>query len=68
MITMGEFKQLVDLIVQLHILIKNGGLDSDEADGIRDQMDGPWENLSQEDQQWITNLSANLYKLYEKPT
>jgi hypothetical protein len=62
---MESLKIMVELNVQLHILIKNEMGESDEADIVRDKMDLYWDDLSEDDQEWLRKLSASLYVLWE---
>jgi tetratricopeptide (TPR) repeat protein len=48
------------LLVRLHELDRAGSLDSEEADLIRDQMDGPWARLGRFERERLANLSADL--------
>jgi hypothetical protein len=58
-------KRSVDLTVSLHQLIKKGEDESDEGEKIREECDQYWHLLSEEDQEWLRNLSASLYVLAE---
>jgi|688.fasta_scaffold147247_6 hypothetical protein len=58
-------KRSVDLFVRLHKLIKKGKDESDEGEKIREECDQYWNLLSEEDQEWLRSLSANLYALVE---
>ena len=48
------------LLVRLHELDREGALDSEEADRVRDQMDEPWTCLERFDRERLANLSADL--------
>lgn len=54
MMAVDWFSEYLRLLTQLHELIAQGRGDSDEADIIRDQMDGPWYQL---DRRQIESLS-----------
>jgi hypothetical protein len=58
-------KRSVDLTVSLHQLIKKGEDESDEGEKIREGLDQYWHFFSEEDQEWLRNLSASLYVLVE---
>jgi hypothetical protein len=49
------------LLRQLDELDKKGLNDSNEADVLRDKMDEPWWCMSDEDQEAMRKLSADLY-------
>ena len=53
------------LLIELHRLIAEGKGDDEEADAIRDQMDGPWYRLSREEDDRMSGLSADLYMLQD---
>jgi hypothetical protein len=50
----------------LHMLDAFGKLDSDEADLVRDMMDGLWHSLTGAEQARIEKLSERIYKDKEK--
>ncbi|MEX2122063.1 MAG: hypothetical protein WD847_20960 [Pirellulales bacterium] len=54
------------LLVQLHKLLRTGQGDSVQADSVRDQMDGPWRELDEENASRIRGLSADLYSIGEQ--
>jgi tetratricopeptide (TPR) repeat protein len=51
------------LLHELHQLMAQGKGDSPEADLIRDEMDRPWRELSEEEIARLNGLSADLYML-----
>jgi hypothetical protein len=51
------------LLIQLHVLMRDGNSETDEADAIRDQLDAPWKHLSEDETARIRNLSADLASL-----
>lgn len=55
------------LLMKLHRLIAAGEGDSDDADAVRDMMDGPWYQLAPAEQDIAKQLSADLYGLHEEP-
>lgn len=52
-------------LVQLHRLIAEGKCESDEADQIRDEMDGPWKHLNGQERLRLKGLSGDLYMLQD---
>src|SRR4051794_25408915 len=62
-----EYVKYVGLLKQLHRMIATGKGDSDEADALRDEMDGPWSALSADEIARINRLGADLYTLDEIP-
>jgi hypothetical protein len=54
------------LLLRLHDLIAKGQGDNPEADAIRDEMDAPWNALTEAEQQRVGGLSEDLYALAEK--
>ena len=50
-------------LIKLHQLLEEGRCDSDEADGVRDEMDGPWRKLNSQQIARVRGLSADLYTL-----
>jgi tetratricopeptide (TPR) repeat protein len=48
------------LLVRLHELDRLGGLESEEAEFVRDQMDEPWARLGRFERERLANLSADL--------
>ena len=60
---MNNLKLAVDAYVRLHTLICENKGESEESDKIRDEMDVYYESLSEDDQEWLGKLSANLYVL-----
>ncbi|MFN0054450.1 MAG: hypothetical protein ACKV0T_19920 [Planctomycetales bacterium] len=53
---------------RLHALIAHGQGDSQEADALRDEMDGPWYRLSEAEQLRARGLSGDLYSLSDEET
>jgi hypothetical protein len=51
------------LLRELHTLIAAGNGDSEAADALRDQMDAPWEGLTEREQDRLGGLSEDLYAL-----
>jgi hypothetical protein len=58
-------KAYARLLVQLHGLLAEGKGDTDEADAIRDQMDGPGYALTADEDARLGGLSEDLYALAE---
>ena len=48
------------LLIELDQLIAGGKGDDEEAEAVRDQMDGPWYRLSSEETDHIRSLPTNL--------
>lgn len=48
------------LLGKLHELITQGEGDSAEADAIRDEMDGPWYALTEQERERLNGLSEDL--------
>lgn len=73
---MNTFEKALRLMLDLHALIRDGKIESEEADKIRDQMAGPWgwhggshENDLTFDQRKLLNLiSVALNKVDNDPT
>ena len=59
------FSQSVGLLRELHLLTVEGKDETDEADRIRDAMDGPWGQLNSEERARLRGLSADLYSIGE---
>lgn len=55
--------EYVRLLLELHQLIANDRGDSEAADRVRDQMDGPWRKLTPQEIQVLRGLSSDLYSL-----
>ena len=55
-----HYSKSVALLVQLHLLMRDGKSETDEADAIRDQLDTPWKHLTEEETDRIRHLSADL--------
>lgn len=58
-------KRMVKLTVELHQLIKDGKDESVEGENVRNDMDHYRDYLSEDDQDWLRQFSASLYKLWE---
>lgn len=61
--TSSSYQEFARLLRELHRLMSLGDGDSPEADAIRDEMDGPWYTLSEEEQKRARGMSADLYTL-----
>jgi tetratricopeptide (TPR) repeat protein len=59
----SEYEQSRNLLLKLHNLALEGRDESAEADAIRDEMDGPWYRLTEEQARRLRNLSADLATL-----
>lgn len=57
------YHEYAALLRRLHEVMSRGGGDSPEADAIRDEMDGPWYALCEEERELVGGLSADLYTL-----
>jgi hypothetical protein len=55
----------VRLLLHLHDLIAKGQGDDPEADTIRDEMDAPWNAMTEAEQERVGGLSEDLYALAE---
>ncbi|MDX1962998.1 MAG: hypothetical protein SFX18_07585 [Pirellulales bacterium] len=66
-VTSPSFVEYVELLVQLHSMISTGKGDGEEAENLRDQMDGPWESLTKEQIEITNGLSADLYTIDQAP-
>lgn len=64
---LGPLDQLVAGTVELHRLIAAGLCDSDEADAVRDEMDGPWVRATDSERKIVDGLSADLNGLTMPP-
>jgi hypothetical protein len=56
-----------ELLARLHDFDRDGRLDSEEADTLRDQMDEHWKLMSPVEQQRMSGLSADLHTLGDHP-
>jgi len=54
------YRKSVVLLIQLHLLMRDGKSETDEADAVRDELDAPWRHLSEDEARRINNLSADL--------
>jgi tetratricopeptide (TPR) repeat protein len=59
------FDQSARLMLRLHELMVAGKDESEDGQQVRDEMDYPWYQLSQEEQDVIGGLSADLYTIGE---
>lgn len=57
---MGAYGDYWRLLRRLHKLDCKGKLDSDQAEAIRNEMDGLWRELSDEERKRVERLSAKL--------
>jgi|GEM_PF-907384 len=55
----------VKLLIEVHRLIQEGKGDTDEADKVREQMNEPWYEMTDEEQKRLQWLSHDLYALAE---
>ena len=58
-----DYVEAARLLVQLHQVIAKGGLESEEADEIRDSMEASYSRLNEVETKRLTILSANLHML-----
>jgi Spy/CpxP family protein refolding chaperone len=49
------------LLRELHTIIRAGGIGSPAADAVRDQMDEPWDAMSDEEHERAAMLSERLF-------
>ena len=61
-----NYREHERLLLELSRLMAEGKGDTDEADAIRDAMDGSWLVLSREEKVRLRRLSAELYSIEEK--
>lgn len=52
-----------ELLYELHLLDKHGLGDSVEADKVRDQMDAPWYEMTDEEQAEVEKLAKKLFEV-----
>jgi hypothetical protein len=64
---LSAFQDYVSLLEDLHFLIAQGKVDTDEADRLRDSMDDFWDRLNPREIQLVRGLSADLYTLVDNP-
>jgi hypothetical protein len=50
-----------DLLIQLHLEMKAGRGEGDQADYLREEMEVPERSLSDEERKFLNNLSGDLY-------
>ena len=55
------FGQYVTLLIHPHAAMRHG--DEDEAERLREKMDGPGLHLNLDEIRWVKRLSADLYRL-----
>ena len=58
---MKPFEEYVRLLLELHTLMEAGKGDTEEADAVRDKMDGPWRSLSAHEVRVSDLVSDALY-------
>lgn len=58
-----DYKTIVNLLLRLHKLIKDGLGDSEAADELRSSMDRPWHALSDAERTRVDGMSADLSTL-----
>jgi hypothetical protein len=59
-------REYARLTVRLHELMGAGLGESEEADSVRDQMDGPWKQLTAAERDRLGGLSSDLYMLSDE--
>ena len=59
----SEFAQHLIHLVQLHALIDEGKGDGNEAEAVRDKMDGPWARMTPEERKTVGTVGAALNAL-----
>lgn len=64
----NAFHQSVGLLLQLHQLYLRGQDEGDEADAIRDAMDAPSHEMTEEERRLVLKLSAHLYNVGDRST
>ncbi|WP_172992145.1 tetratricopeptide repeat protein [Lacipirellula parvula] len=62
-----EYAQLLDALLHLHELEKTHLSESDDAERLRDLMEGHWKNLTDQEKNRLTGLSQDLYSISEPP-
>lgn len=60
-----DVREYVSLQLRLQDLFQAGQGDGEQADSIRDQMDGPWYRMTREEQDRMRGLSADLNALLD---
>jgi len=58
-----EYVKYVDGLLRLHRLMRDGLGDTDEANAVREEMDGPWYRLSKAEVSRTDDLSADLFTI-----
>ena len=59
----AAFDEYERLTIHLHRLMAVGKSESEEADSVRDAMDGPWKRLTGDERRYLDGLSSDLYML-----
>lgn len=59
-----SFDYYLELLLKLHFAIKYEN--EVEADNLRDQMDGPWWEMTEQERNLMISISEALYKIDEK--
>src|SRR4051812_32501434 len=60
------YREYARVTTRLHELMVAGLGESEEADVVRDQMDGPWKQLTGPERDHLAGLSADLYMLTDE--
>lgn len=55
----------MELLADLHILVSQGKKNTEEADKIRDKMDGPWFRISHEDMLRLNWISVKINTIHD---
>src|SRR5947209_14170153 len=63
----AAFRESVQLLMDLHELMKGGKVESIDADRIREAMEQPWYAMSEDEQRLVRGISADLYEIDEPP-
>ncbi len=61
----SSFQEYLSLLIRLHHLAAERKHESEEADAVRDEMDGPWYKMTDEEQVLLRCLSADLWTILE---
>jgi hypothetical protein len=61
------YERYASFVRALHRLFLEGKGESDEADALRDQMDEPWEALTEEQRALVSGLTADLNWIRREP-
>jgi hypothetical protein len=62
-----DFRDYIELLNDLHALIREGSDETDQGEGIRDRMDGPASRLTREEVASVNGISADFYTLTDEP-